>query len=294
MIIDSHVHFEPEILPPDRLLACMDKHGIDKAILIAAANEPFYLSGSRLEDILGKSLRNCLYRANTLGHILYELLLDREEANIVLLGKKYRIYDEVDNAPVARMVEENPDRFMGWIFINPVVADNPVAEVEKWSAQPGMVGVKAVPFWHRYAVSELDPVASWCREHGYPMLMHLGCREGSGDYRRLPDRYPGLKVIYAHAGIPYFRKLWSYAKDKDGVYVDLSGPGYLDKKFIAEAVGFLGADKCLYGTDGPYGEQSPGDDFDYGRRKGWIESLHLSDSELEKIFSTNIEGILEG
>jgi predicted TIM-barrel fold metal-dependent hydrolase len=294
MVIDAHVHYEPEILPPERILACMDKHGIDKAALIAAANEPFYLSGSWLENTLGKVLRNCLYCANPVGQYLYEILLDRKGENIVLLGKKYHLYRKPDNAPVAQVVKENPDRFMGWIFINPIVEDNPVAEVEKWSAHPGMVGVKAVPFWHMYPVSELDGVASWCKEHGYPLLMHLGCREGSGDYRRLPEKYPDLKVIYAHAGIPYFRKLWSYAKDKKGVYVDLSGPGYLDQKFIGEAVDFLGADKCLYGTDGPYGEQSPGEDFDYGLRKGWIEALPLSDNEYEKIFSKNFEGILEG
>jgi hypothetical protein len=140
MIIDSHVHYEPEILPPERVLACMDKHGIEKAVLIAAANEPFYLSGSWLEDTLGKVLRNCLYRANAAGQRLYELLLDKKGGNIVLLGKKYHIYDKVDNAPVAQMVKENPDRFMGWIFINPTIEDDPLVEVEKWSAHPGMVG----------------------------------------------------------------------------------------------------------------------------------------------------------
>ena len=294
MIIDAHVHYEPEILPLPRILASMDKHGIDKAALIAAANEPFYLSGNWLENNLGKLMRNCLYRVNPLGRSLYEILLDRKGNNIVLLGKKYALYTRPDNAPVARVVSENPERFMGWIFINPAAEEDPVAEVERWSAHPGMVGIKAVPFWHMYPVSELDGAAAWCREHGYPMLLHLGCREGSGDFRRLPERYPGLKIIYAHAGIPHFRKLWSYVKDKEGAYVDLSGPGYLDKKFIGEAVAFLGADKCLYGTDGPYGEQNPGEDFDYGARKGWIETLPLSDSELERIFSGNFQSILEG
>ncbi|MFW6113373.1 MAG: amidohydrolase family protein [Actinomycetota bacterium] len=293
MIIDAHVHYEPEILPMERMLACMDKHGIDKAALIAPANEPFYLSGSWLENNLGKVMRNCLYYANPLGHILYQTLFDKKGENVVLLGKKYHIFKKPDNALVAQAVEENLDRLLGWIFINPEAEVDPVVEVERWSTHPGMVGVKAVPFWHDYPVSELDRVASWCREHGCPILMHIGCRGGSGNYRRLPEKYPGLKVIYAHAGIPYFRKLWSYAKDKQGVYVDLSGPGYLDRKFIGEAVDFLGADRCLYGTDGPYGDQSPGEDFDYGLRKAWIESLPLSDRELEKIFHENFEGILE-
>jgi predicted TIM-barrel fold metal-dependent hydrolase len=57
------------------------------------------------------------------------------------------------------------------------------------------------------------------------------------------------------------------------------------------AVDFLGADKCLYGTDGPYGSQSPGGDFDYGLIKGWVESLPLSDQQLEKVFSDNFQKI---
>jgi len=293
MIIDSHIHYEPEILPKERMLACMDKHGIDKAVMIAAANEPFYIPGGEREKKATKMFRDLLYDAKPEGRDIYEMMLD-DEGNFVLFGQKYPIYEKPDNALVAQVVKENPDRFMGWIFINPSVEDDPVAGVERWSAHPGMIGVKTLPFWHRYPVSDLDTVASWCRDHGYPILMHLGCREGSGDYRRLPEKYPGLRIIYAHTGIPYFRELWAYIKDNEDIYVDLSGPGYLDEQIVREAVDFLGAGKCLYGTDGPYGEQSPGEDFDYGMTKGWIEALPLSDKEFEKIFGANFEGILAG
>jgi predicted TIM-barrel fold metal-dependent hydrolase len=151
--------------------------------------------------------------------------------------------------------------------------------------------VKAHPFWHRYPISSLDGVAAWCKEHGYPLLIHLGCREGSGDYQRLPERFPGLKLLYAHAGIPYFQRLWAYIKDKDNVYVDISSL-YLNQNLMREAVDFLGAGKCLYGTDGPYGHQNPGGDYDYGLIKGWVEALPLSDREFEKVFSTNFQEII--
>ena len=62
---------------------------------------------------------------------------------------------------------------------------------------------------------------------------------------------------------------------------------------MREAVDFLGADKCLYGTDGPYGQQGSGEDYDYGLIKGWIEALPLSDREFEKIFSENFQGIIK-
>jgi len=290
MIIDCHMHYDPEMFPADRMLAAMESNGIDKTALIATMVEPFSLMG-RSNKMAGDFMRASLLHANALGQLVYQSTLS-QKGYFVLLGKKYRIYDEPDNSVVAKVIEEHPDKFVGWIFINPAVDNDAISEIEKWSSIPGMVGVKAHPFWHRYAVEMLDSAAGWCREHGYPLLIHLGSRGGSGDYRRLPEKYPGLKVLYAHAGIPYYQKLWAYIKDKKDVYVDLSSP-YLNEKLIGTTVDFLGPDKCLYGTDGPYGAQAVGDDFDYGLIKGWVETLPLSDKALEKIFSENFEAIIK-
>ncbi len=288
MVIDCHIHFDPEILTMERMLACMDRHGIDKAALIPTMVEPFYLD-SRMKAAGGDLLRYTLFRFNPMGRFIYMTTIDKK-GNFVLLGKKFRIFDRPDNAPVAEAVAKHPGRFMGWIFVNPAAGGDPVEELERWDSTAGMVGVKAHPFWHRYSISSLDGVASWCREHGYPLLIHLGCRGGSGDYERLPERFPGLKIVYAHAGIPYFQKLWAYIKDKEGVYIDLSSP-YLNRELMAKAVDFLGAGKCMYGTDGPYGQQSPGGDYDYGLIKGWVEALPLSDKELDKVFNENFLSI---
>lgn len=291
MVIDCHIHFDPRILTLDNMLACMDRHGIDKAALIATMVEPFYLD-SKVRRAATGLLRYALWRANPLGQAVYQTTIDKK-GNFVLLGKKYHIYDEPDNAPVAEAVAGHPDRFVGWIFVNPTTGGDEVEEVERWCSQPGMVGVKAHPFWHRYPVRELDRVAAWCQEHGYPLLIHLGCRQGSGDYRRLPEKYPGLRVIYAHAGIPYFGRLWEYAKGMKNVYIDLSSP-YLDRKLVRKAVDFLGAEKCLYGTDGPYGHQSPGEDYDYGMIRGWVEALPVPGRDLERVFGENFLEIAKG
>ena len=125
-----------------------------------------------------------------------------------------------------------------------------------------------------------------CRAHGYPLLIHLGCRARSGDYRRLPEKYPDLKVIYAHAGIPYFGRLWSFVKGRRNVYVVLSSL-YLNREYVRNAADFLGAEKCLYGTDGPYGHQGPGEDYDYGMIKGWMEALPLPERQLARVLGEN-------
>lgn len=290
MVFDCHIHYDPRIFTLERMLACMEKHGIDRAALIPTMVEPFSLAG-KMQQAGSGLLRFGLLHAAPAGRFFYGTLVDGK-GNFVLLGKKYRIYDRPDNAPVAEVIKKHPDRFVGWIFVNPAAGGDPVAELEEWCAHPGMIGVKTHPFWHGYPTSSLDPVASWCAQRGYPILIHLGSKGGSGDYRRLPEKYPDLKVLYAHAGIPYYGELWSYIKGKRNVYIDLSSP-YLNRELVRGAVDFLGADKCLYGTDGPYGEQGPGEDFDYGSIKGWIESMNLPDKDLAKIFNDNFQGIMK-
>ncbi len=288
MIIDCHMHYEPDIMTLERTIAGMDDHGIDKTALIATMVEPFSIQ-SKARQATGDVMRATLFRANKLGQLLYQSTLS-SKGYFVVLGKKYRIYDNPDNVQVADAISRYPDRFMGWIFINPTTGGDTVAEIEKWSSNPGMIGVKAHPFWHRYPVEKLDPAAAWCRDNRYPLLIHLGARGGSGDYRRLPDKFPGLKLVYAHAGIPYFQELWSYIKDKDGVYVDLSSP-YLNSALVAKTVDFLGPAKCLYGTDGPYGAQPLGKDYDYGLIKGWVENATLRGGH-DQVFFENFQSII--
>lgn len=289
MIIDCHMHYDEEMFPLERMLARMDEHGIAKTALVPSMVEPFSLA-SRAAQSAGDLLRFNLLHLPPAGRFFYDALTLNKKGYFVLLGKKFRIYDKPDNASVAAAIERYPDRFMGWIFINPASDTDPMEEIERWSSNPGMIGVKTHPFWHMYGVERLDAAAAWCRDHGYPLLIHLGSRRGSGDYRRLPEKFPDLKVVYAHAGIPYYRELWAFIRDRKNVYIDLSSP-YLNQDLVRKAADFLGAEKCLYGTDGPYGKQPLGEDYDYGWIKGWIENLPARDKELERIFGANFENI---
>ena len=110
--------------------------------------------------------------------------------------------------------------------------------------------------------------------------------------RLLPDKYPDLKIIYPHGGLPYYKKLWEYIKNKPSVYVDLSAP-YLDFDLRKLTVNTLGAQKCLYGSDGPYGYED--DDGNYSRNVviDEIYDLPISDNEKDLILSDNFMKIIE-
>jgi len=278
MIVDAHYHLEERIETVDRLLDQMDQYGIDRIALIATMVDPFETGEEGAEG--AALLRDALLgSALDLGRTFYNRMLT-DDGDLSLFGETYQIYATPDNASVARVMQAHLDRFYGWVFVNPGAAD-PIAEMDKWAGQTGWIGVKSHPFWHRYAVAMLDDVAGYCSERCWPMLVHLGGDEKSGDYRYLPERHPNLKMLYAHAGVPFYRGVWDYAKGKKNVFVDLSSPAYVDERMRLEVIKAVGAEKCLYGTDGPYG--CP----DHGEIVEEILQLALSDAEKELVLGGN-------
>ena len=278
MIIDAHYHLEEQVETVDSLIEQMQMHSINRVALIPRMNEPFHLQGlaKKAGDLLPRML---VSRLRFLGLLLYSSTVT-SDGRVSALGTKYLLYHKPDNEYVDKVIQSHPDKFYGWIFVNPRVSD-PIKEVERWLGKQGWIGVKAHPFWHSYPVALLDDVAALCVERGLPILVHLGGSRAHGDYRVLPERHPKLRIIYAHAAVPHYREIWSYAKEKRNIFVDLSNPVYVDEGILPSVVRAVGAEKCLHGTDGPYVNATQ------GRMLERILQLPLSDNEREQILGSN-------
>ena len=92
--------------------------------------------------------------------------------------------------------------------------------------------------------------------------------------------------------MPYFGDLWSYARDHRNLYVDLSSP-YLDEAVARAAVAALGPERCLYGTDAPYGFPEPDASYDYGRIRGWVERLPITTAARERVLGGNFLELID-
>jgi predicted TIM-barrel fold metal-dependent hydrolase len=287
MIVDAHYHLDPRLESVERLLAQMDAHRVDRVALIPTMCDPLHLG--RLGMTMGKAMRRALAgAAPRVGQLLYRSTV-RRSGRVSFLGRSSVIYAAPDNESVAKTIAAHPDRFLGWVFVNPAAGVG-AAEVERRFRERAWVGVKAHPFWHRYAVRELDEVAALCEERRRPMLVHLGAGRERGDFRRLPERFPRLSVVYAHAGIPWYRALWEYAVRRDNVFVDLSSP-YLDKALRHETLRALGPSRCLYGSDGPYGYPGPDGGYDHGAILRQIDSAGLSAADLDRVLGGNFAAL---
>jgi len=287
MIADAHYHLDPRLETVERLLAQMEQHGIGRVALIAAPCDPLHVgkAGAALARAMRRALEG---RAPRLGRILYCSTV-RRSGRVSFLGKTSAIYPAPDNDAVERAFSARPDKFVGWLFLNPR-AKAPVEEAERRFRHPGWIGVKAHPFWHRYPVAALDDVAALCQERGKPMLLHLGAGGRRGDFRHHPERFPRLKIVYAHAGIPWYGALWDDALRRENVFVDLSSP-YLDEELRRRALRSLGAARCLYGSDGPYGYPARDEGYDHGAILRQIERAGLSSQDLDRVLGGNFKAL---
>ena len=292
MIIDCHYHLDPEMVPLDALLSSMDRHGLDRAALIPRLNPPLHVS-PLLQKLAFPIFLYGLHRATGPFHRLMQAIYQfnvKADATVDVLGKRYAVLAQPPNQEVADAVAAHPDRFYGWICVNPRGPSEPLAEIEKFCRRPGMIGVKAHPYWHDYPVERLRDAAAWCEQHGKPMLIHLGLGP-NGDYQYLPKHFPRLNIIYAHAGIPYSREVCALAGEKNRVFVDLACTAYVDLQAARMAIAQAGAGKCLFGSDGPYFHDR-GKMMDFAPYRSLIETLGLSAPDQEKVLGKNFLSLI--
>ena len=280
MIVDCHFHVDETMLTLEKMIEGMDQNGISKTALIPPMNETMFEIHSTYQYNLQRLFRFLILNVPGIGLKIYDGLVD--DGFFKLYGNRYRIFDSPNNELVAAAIDKYPDRFLGWAAVNPTIPES-VKEVESFLNKPGFIGVKAHPFMHQYSIKTLDSIAAMCQSKNIPILIHLSSETNS--YKYLPQHYPDLKIIYAHAGLPFWKKLWIYVKDQPNVFIDTSSD-YLTPTIVRMAVETMGYQKVLYGCDGPYGMEKY-NEYDYTAKKRWIDLLPISDREKECIFGKN-------
>lgn len=281
VIVDCHFHVDETMLTLDKMIEGMNQNNIDQTVLIPPMNETMFEKESFYQHNLQRLFRYLILNAPSIGLKIYDGLV--KDGYLNLYGNSYEIFNKPNNDIVASAINKFPERFLGWAAVNPKIASS-VEEVDLYLSKPGFIGIKAHPFMHGYRISELDTVAALCESKGKPMIIHLSSELDS--YKYLPERYPNLKLIYAHAGLPFWKKLWTYIKKKPNIFVDTSSD-YLTPSLVRMAVESLGYQKVLFGCDGPYGMKDF-NVYDYSDKKSWIETLQISDDQKEYILGKNL------
>lgn len=159
----------------------------------------------------------------------------------------------------AEAVERFPDRLIPYAYALPSYVRPVIEELRAALVDLGFRGIKLHTGECRLREYIADPVFALAGELGAPCLIDLGGDLVTGE--RIAASFPDTKLIYAHFGRylctdpKLIESFIALAEEHPNVWLDASGV-VLDWT-IAEAVGRIGAERVLFGTDGPHAAPTP-------------------------------------
>jgi predicted TIM-barrel fold metal-dependent hydrolase len=184
--------------------------------------------------------------------LFFKYLRRAEEAGInrtVLFASFHSDY-LVANREVARVVAKNPKRFYGFAFVHAQRDRGRIAGMVKEAVgRFGFCGIKV----HRHDARITREVCEVARKYLLPVLYDI---MGETSMMKLLARdYPDVNFIIPHLGS--FADDWKvqnllirHVARYPNIYTDTAGARRFD--LVAEAVQRAGANKVLFGSDGPW------------------------------------------
>lgn len=233
MIIDSHEHL---MITTESQIEKMDKAGVDKAILFCTAPHPE--KADSLDEL--KREMETLYRILG-GSNTKEANISRNKKNILEL---------------AAVLKKYPDRFYGFGSVPLGLTIQETKEwIKRYIVSNGLKGIGEFTPGSDEQIQQLETVFKALADFQYlPVWIHTFnpvTLSGIKVLMELTMKYQNVKVIFGHMGGYNWMDVIEFAKRVPNAYLDLSAA--FSSLAVRMAVTEL-PDKCLYGSDAPYGE----------------------------------------
>ncbi len=154
------------------------------------------------------------------------------------------------NRAVARIVASHPGRFYGFAFIHPLHNRGRVASLVREAVEEhGFVGIKV----HRHDARITREICEVAQHYALPVLYDVMGEVSSVEL--LAGEYPHVNFIIPHLGSfgDEWKAQWAFLDPlarNPNIYTDTSGVRRFD--LLEEAVRRAGAEKILFGSDGPW------------------------------------------
>lgn len=225
----------------------------------------------KLYDVLGTDKS----KAKTLDPEAYIAEMDRNGvamagviANTVQNGVRGALLQtHVDE--VYPVLQRYPDRFFGWVGIDPLGGMATLRYIEYAVRELGFKGVHVYPHWFGVPINDRTywPIYAKCCELEVPITLQVG-RQSPRSGAKLCARpqwledaaydFPELRLIGLHIGVPMDYEMTSAAIGHENVYIiaDAHPPSTWSQHFVDYIAqrGFINIDgmrKVMWGTDWP-------------------------------------------
>ena len=166
------------------------------------------------------------------------------------------------NAEVDNLLKCHPDRFFGYITVNPNPPGQAIEELKRWAHfhQPPLI--KLHPALHHYPVKGLNYRQIWDYANATHAVVLVHTWDSDPDcgpslFPALAREYPQAKIILGHSGVTWrgYNQAIEAALQAPNLYLDLSG-SQRHRLILERCVAQLGPERILFGSDLPYLEAS--------------------------------------
>ena len=204
--------------------------------------------------------------------------------------------DEPDRAPAFTAANdrtlayaaENPDRIIPFVRLD--LAEGPIEEAKR-CLDLGARGIKLHPRAQKFSVGDerLDAVFALAVERAVPILIHGGRGlPPIGDHlAALVQRYEGVRLIIAHAGIADLGGLAGHFAHVPGVFFDTSVWSTID---LLDLMRQVAPEQVLFATDYPYGRLPNA--LLLALRAAKLS--HFDETDLRRMLGETAQGIADG
>ncbi|MGD9498030.1 MAG: amidohydrolase family protein [Armatimonadota bacterium] len=193
------------------------------------------------------------------------------------------------NDMVRAAVEQYPDRYLGFCYLNPCYLFESLDEVQRCIADGPFVGIK---LWVAMLCDQpnLDPICERAAELGAPILQHTWIKVGGNlEHESTPyhladlaRRHPDVNFILGHSG-GNWELGYRIVQDLPNVYAEVAG-GDPELGQTEMGVAMLGADRIVYGSDAP--------GRSLASQIAKVRGADISDEDRAKILGGNMRRLL--
>lgn len=165
--------------------------------------------------------------------------------------------DAIAGNEEARSIVPQTDGLLQWVIVNPLQPET-YGQAGRMLQDAWCAGIKIHPEEHGYPINlHGRAIFEFAAKHRAVVLTHSGEKNSlPGEIVPFANDYPEIRLILAHLGCgwdgdPSYQVRAIQASKRGNVFVDTSSAQSILPNIVEWAVGEIGAERLLYGTDTP-------------------------------------------
>ena len=196
------------------------------------------------------------------------------------------------NAEIEAVLRRHPDRFFGYVTVNPNPPGQAVAELERWAGFHRPPLIKLHPGLHKYPVhgEHYKPIWDYANQHEAVVLVHTWDSDpncGPLLFPPIARAHPRARILLGHSGVTWrgIMQAMEAAEAAPNLLLDLASSQH-HRLILEKCARRIGAERILFGSDMPFLEAS--------MTLAHVLTAKISDVEKGKILRTNFLTLVTG